>query len=63
MKVTFKSRLEAIDWIASKAENEGQFEMMREQLLFNKIYTGSLFIDTSKIKGEVVMMDDEKNKR
>ena len=57
MKIKFKTRLEAIDWMAANAENEGQFEVMREQLQFNQIYTGSLFIDLDKVKGEVVMFD------
>ncbi len=62
MKVTFKTRLEAIDWIAKKATDEGRFELMREQLMFNQIYTGSLFLDLSKLKGEVALIDKKKRK-
>jgi len=40
MKKEFTTRLEAIDWIANEAENEGQFEVLREQLNFNFIYNG-----------------------
>lgn len=48
MKKTFDTRLAAIDWIADFAEDEQQFEMLREQLLFNHIYTDTYFIDTSQ---------------
>lgn len=54
MKKVFKSRLEAIDWIAGKAEDEGQFEVFREQLNFNYIYTGRFFINLDKATFEVV---------
>lgn len=59
MKKIFETRLEATDWIAAHAENEGQFEAMREQVLFNFIYTGEYFIDTNTILEDVVMMDDD----
>ena len=59
MKIIFKNRLEAIDWIAEKAEDEGQFEVMREKLNFNFIYTGQLFLDSSINVDEVVFLDDE----
>ena len=36
-KTTFKSRLEAIDWIAIYTEDEGAYEVLREQLNFTKI--------------------------
>ncbi len=60
MKVRFKTRLEAIEWIANRAKDEGQFEVLREKLLFNYIYTGTYFLDLSKKLGEVVMMDKSK---
>jgi len=44
MKKTFQTRLEAIDWIANFANNEGQFEVLREQLNFNFIYDLKFFI-------------------
>ena len=57
MKKVFKNRIEAIDWIANYVENEGQFEVLREQLNFNYIYTGiySLEIDTKEGLAEVVL--------
>lgn len=57
MKVRFKDRLEAIDWIAGYAENEGQFEVLREQLHFNFIYEGSYFLVLDEKIGEVVTLD------
>jgi hypothetical protein len=59
MKKVFQTRLEATDWIAARAENEGQFEAMREQVLFNFIYFGEYFIDTDSILEDVVMLDDD----
>jgi len=44
MKKTFQTRLDAIDWIASYAKNEGQFEILREQLNFNFIYDVKFYI-------------------
>ena len=57
MKKTFKNSLEAVDWIADYVEDEGQFEVLREQLNFNYIYTGQYFleIDERESEGEVVM--------
>ncbi len=54
MKIKFQNRLEAIEWIADYAADEGMFEVLREQLNFNFIYTGTFFIDLSKPVGEVV---------
>ena len=59
MKKVFETRLEAIDWIAARAENEGQFEAMREQLMFNYIYTGTYSIDPDAILEDVVMTDKD----
>ncbi len=59
MKVRFKNRLEAIDWIAGYAENEGQFEVLREQLHFNFIYEGSYFLVLDEKIGEVVTLDKQ----
>lgn len=44
-KFTFDNRLTAIDWIAARVENEQQFEILREQLNYNYIYTQSYFLD------------------
>ena len=61
MKKTFKNRLEAVDWIASFVENEGQFEMLREKLNYNFIYTGELYleIDEDEVLPEVMGLDDD----
>lgn len=60
MKIKFKNRLEAISWIVGKADNEGQFEVMREQLNYNYIYHGTYFIDTSNSIQEVIIIDNNK---
>ncbi len=60
MKITFKTRLEAIDWIAEHAENEGQFEVLREQLIFNYIYTHTYFLENADKLPEVVWLDQKK---
>ena len=44
MKKKFQNHLEAIDWIAAYVDNEGQFEVLREQLNFNHIYTGYYYL-------------------
>jgi len=56
MKKYFENRYEAIEWIANYAKDEGKFEVLREQLMFNHLYTGKYFLDLSKKIGEVVMM-------
>ena len=58
MKIKFQNRLEAIDWIAKFVEDEGQFEILREQLNFNEIYTGKHFlnIDKKEMDMEVVFI-------
>ena len=58
MKKTFQNRIEAIDWIADCAKNEGQFEVLREQLTFNYIYSGKFFleIDQKEELAEVVLL-------
>lgn len=61
MKKKFQNRIEAVDWIASYVENEGQFEVLREQLNFNFIYSGLLFlnIDLEKDLAEVEILRKE----
>lgn len=44
MNVTFETHLDAIYWIASNVEDEVQFERLREELLFNYIFTRSHFL-------------------
>ena len=58
MKIRFNSRMEAIDWIAQYADDEGQFEVLREQLNMNYIHTGELFIELEEQIGEVVLLND-----
>ena len=59
MKIRFENRLEAIDWIANKVEDEGQFEVLREQLTYNEIYLGEYFLDFNQqeLKAEVIMLN------
>jgi len=61
MKKTFENRLEAINWIADFVENEGQFEMLREKLNYNFIYTGELYleIDEDEVLPEVMGLDED----
>lgn len=61
MKKTFESRLEAIDWIAKKVENEGQFEVLREHLNFGFIYSGTYFIKLDDLDLEVEIVFNENN--
>ena len=58
MKKHFKTRLEAVDWIAAYAEDEAQFEILREQINFNFIYTQQYFveIEESEAVPEVVWL-------
>ncbi len=58
MKKSFSNRLEAIDWIASNVENEGQFEVLREQLNYSFIYEGVYQIKLDKLELEVEIVND-----
>lgn len=62
MKKTFQKRLDAIDWIAKHAKNEGQFEVLREQLNFNYIYNFKFFvvINEDTDSSEVIIMKKPK---
>ena len=62
MKISFKDRLEAVEWIADYAENEGQFEVLREQLNFNYTYEGAYFLNVEEM-GEVVSLDANAKER
>ena len=58
MKVKrFNNRLDAIDWIANYAEDEGQFEVLREELNFNFIYTGKFYVKVGGAKKSVAWLD------
>ena len=48
MKKKFRNRIEAVDWIADFVENEGQFELLREQLIFNYIYSGKFYLEINQ---------------
>lgn len=56
-KVHFKTSLEAVEWLARYARDEGQFEVLREKLYFNFIYTGKYFLelDEREEEGEVIL--------
>ena len=58
MKKVFDSQMEAICWIAVNAENEGHFEILREELTFNHIYTGAFFIHYVLMDKEVAWLED-----
>ncbi len=58
MKMSFPTRLAAIDWIAKHAKNEAHFEVLREQLNYNYIYFQIYFIDLTDSNEEVAMLDD-----
>ncbi|MDX1665922.1 MAG: hypothetical protein R3350_01775 [Saprospiraceae bacterium] len=59
MTIRFKDRIEAIEWIANYARDEGQFEVLREQLNYNHIYFRAYFLDLDKAKGEVVLLGNK----
>ena len=59
-KITFKIRMAASEWIAERAEDEGQFEVLRVRLNFNHIYTGVYFLDPEKDIDQVVLLGGEK---
>lgn len=61
MKKEFTSRLEAINWLADFAENEAQFEVLREQIQFNHIYTGRFFIELTneEATAEIIWLDQD----
>ena len=60
MRIRFKNRLSAINWIANFAEDEGTFEVLREQLNFNFIYAKEYFLKSPKKNLEVVWLDQNK---
>ena len=60
MEIKFANRMEAIEWIADYVEDEGQFEVLREQLNFNFIYTGRFFLRLDESIAEVVLLENRK---
>ncbi len=61
MKKQFQNRITAINWIANYVENEGQFEVLREQLIFNYIYNGTYFLEVNEQENlaEVILLNKE----
>ena len=57
MKKFFKTQLEAIQWISEKAQNEAHFEILREELLFNHIYTNEYFVHLVLLEEDVAWLD------
>ena len=58
MKKSFQNRIQAVEWIAGFVEDEGQFEVLREQLTFNYIYHGTYFLNIVKQENlcEVILL-------
>ncbi len=59
MRKEFENRLDAITWIADNAGDEDQFEVLREQLNFNEIYTEEVFINFRSENAEIVWLDNK----
>ncbi len=61
MKKEFQNRIGAIDWIAEHAENEGQFEVWREQLTFNHIYSETFYLELNEKEQlkEVIILEKQ----
>jgi len=63
MRYTFQNRLEAIEWIAQRVEDEGQFEVLREQLNYNFIYNRYYYLDLEDGQlPEVSLLDEIERK-
>lgn len=62
MKMQFETRLEAIDWIANYTDDEGWFEVLREQLNYNYIYSNKFFLEINEEAdlGQVVWLNRAK---
>jgi len=59
MKKIFENRLAAIDWIATNVEDESTFELLREQLNYNFIYTGTYYLDLDETASDEKTRDQE----
>ncbi len=57
MKKFFKTHLEAIEWISEYAQNEAHFEILREELTFNFIYTDQHFIHLALLERDIVWLE------
>ena len=60
MRKEFNNHMEAINWIADHAETESHFEILREEIIFNHIYTGEYFINSIEMEKEVVWLGESK---
>ncbi len=56
MTIKFQSRLTAIDWIANYTQDEGSFEVLREQLNYNFIYNGKYTVNLPAQIHEVALL-------
>jgi hypothetical protein len=59
MRHEFTNRIDAINWIAENVENEAQFEVLREELYFNYIYTGTFCVNMKLVDFEIVWLDQK----
>ncbi len=57
----FKTKIEAVDWIAQQVDNEGQFEVAREEMNMNFIKMGKIIVNLDAGDKEVVTFDSNKN--
>ncbi len=60
MRREFNNHMEAINWIADNAETESHFEILREELTFNHIYTGEYFINSMIMDRDVAWIDENR---
>jgi hypothetical protein len=58
MKKEFNNHAEAIRWIASHAETESHFEILKDELEFNHIYTGEFFIHNLLMGHDVAYFEE-----
>ncbi len=56
MQKVFTNHLQAVDWIADNSRSEAHFDIMLEDLNFNRIYTGEHFITMSTVKIEMALL-------
>ncbi len=57
----FKSKIEAVDWIAQHVENEGQFEVAREAMTMDFIKSGKIIVKLDATNLEVVTLENNIN--
>lgn len=59
MKKYFRTHQEAIEFISDHAQNESHFEILREELLFNHIYTEMYFIHLLLLEKDVAWLSEK----